>query len=113
VHTDRHRNRRPPRGDLLEDLEIDLIGLAAATPLLRLRQAEQPRRTQLGEYALGVGLGLLVRVDDRVEHLVSDIAGQRDEIFGILRRQQTVDGHGHALYPRTTDLDLAVTGSCG
>ena len=51
VHADRDRHRRPPRRDLLEHLQIDLVGLAAATPLLRLRQAEQPRGTQLGEDA--------------------------------------------------------------
>jgi hypothetical protein len=113
VHTDRHSNRGPARRDLLEHLQIDLVGLAAAAPLLWLGQAEQPRGTQLGEHPFWIGLGLLVRIHDRVEHLVRDVAGQRDEIFRILRRQQPVDRHGHELYPRAADLDLAVTSGSG
>jgi len=34
-----------------------------------------------------------VRVDDRIENLVGDIAGERDQIFGFLRRQQPVHAH--------------------
>jgi len=94
VHADRDRDRRPACGDLLEHLQIDLVGLAAATPLFWLRQTEQPCGTQLREHPFGIGLGLLVRVHDRVEHLVGDIAGQRDQVFRFLRRHKPIDRHG-------------------
>jgi hypothetical protein len=35
-----------------------------------------------------------VLVDDRIQHLIGDIAGQRDELGGIFRRQYPVDRHG-------------------
>lgn len=84
VHADGHRDRCPARGDLLQDLEIDLERLAAATPFLRLRQAQQSGRAELGEDALGIGLVALMLVDDRAEHLVADVPGQRDEVGGVL-----------------------------
>ncbi len=94
MHADRHRHRGPARGDLLQHLQVHLVGLAAAAPLLGLRQAQQARRTQLGEDPVGVGLGLLVLVDDRVEHLVGDVAGERDQFGGFFGGQETVYRHG-------------------
>ena len=93
VHADRDRDGGPPRRDLLEHLQVDLVGLPAAAPLLGLRQAQQPGGAQLGEHALRIGLGLLVGVDDRVEHLVADVARQRDQVCGVVGGQQPVDGH--------------------
>ena len=97
VHADRDGDRGPARGDFLEHLQVDLVRLAAAAPLLGLRQAQQPGGAELREHAFGVGLRLLVLVDDRLEHLVGDVAGQFDQVVGLLGGQQPVDGHGSAL----------------
>jgi hypothetical protein len=96
VHADRDRDRGPASGDLLEDLQVDLVGLAAAAPLLGLRQAEQPRGPELREHPFGIGFGLLVGIDDGIEHLVGDVAGEVDEVFCLLRWQQPVDRHVRA-----------------
>ena len=94
VDADGHGDRRPPSGQLLEDLQVHLVGLPAAAPFLRVRQCQQPGLTQGCEDAVGVGLVLLVLVDDRIEHLVGDIGGQLDQFARLGCRQQSVDGHG-------------------
>ena len=96
VHADRDRDRRPAGRDLLEHLQIDLVGLTAAAPFLGLGQAQQPCRSELGEHAVGIGLGALVFVDDRVEQLVDDVSGQGDELIGFGGGEQAVYGHGGA-----------------
>ena len=62
------------------------VGLSATTPVLGLRQAEQPGCAELGEHAVGIGLCSLVLVDFCVEELVGDVAGQRDEFGGLWER---------------------------
>ena len=94
VHADGHRDGGPARGDLLEHLQVHLVRLAAAAPLLGLRQAQQARGAELREHAVGVRLGPLVLVDDRIEHLVGDVAGQRDQLRGLVGGEQAVDRHG-------------------
>ena len=94
VHADGHGDRGPAGGDLLEHLQVHLERLTAAAPLLWLRQAQQPRRAQLGEHAVGIRLGPLVFVDDRVQHLVGHVAGQRNELRGFVRGEDAVDWHG-------------------
>ena len=42
VHADRDGHCRPARGNLLEGLKVDLVGLATAAPLLGVGQAQQP-----------------------------------------------------------------------
>ena len=113
VHADRDRDRGPPGRDLLEHLQVHLVGLAAAAPLLRLRQAQQPGRTELGEHSLGVGLRLLVRVDDRVEHLVADVAGERDQFNGVFGRKQAIDRHGSTVNRAAGDDAGAAVGTTG
>src|SRR6201999_2265429 len=72
---------------------VDLVGLPATAPFLRVRQCQQPRLTQRCENAFGIGLTLLVLVDNRIEHLVGYIGGQSDQFVRLGRRQQTLDGH--------------------
>ena len=43
-----------------------------------------------------IRLGLLVRVDDRVEHLVGDVAGEGDQVCGVVGGQQPVHWHVRA-----------------
>ncbi len=101
VHADRDGHCGPPRRELLEHLQVHLEGLPAPAPLLGLRKAQQPRSAELGEHPFGVGLGLLMGVDDRIEHLVADVARKRDQVMGFIRWQQPVDRH---------ELDILVSG---
>ncbi len=94
VHADRDGDGGPARRDLLEHLQVDLVGLAAAAPLLGVRQAQQPRLAERREHTLRVGLGLLVldrrsgrgpcRRSSRVE---------LDQLVGLIGGKKTVDGH--------------------
>ena len=54
VHADRHRDRGPAGGDLLEYLQVHLERLPAATPLLRLRKTQQTGGAELGEHPFGI-----------------------------------------------------------
>jgi hypothetical protein len=94
VHRHGDRDGRPPRGELLEHLQVDLVGLAAAAELLRIGQPEQARPAQGREEALGVGLGALVVVHARRQFLVGDLARQLDERPGLVGGQEPVDRHG-------------------
>ena len=94
VNTRRDRDRRPARTEFLEDLQVHLVRLTAAAPLLRIRQPEQTRLTHLGEQAVGIPFGLLVLVDDRQEPFVGEIPGQRDEVVSLVSGQESIDGHG-------------------
>ena len=92
AHADRHR--RPARGELLQYLQVDLVGLAATPELLGVGEAEQPGGTQRREEPFGIGLGALVLLDARRQLLVGEVAGEREQVSGLLRGQHPVDGHG-------------------
>ena len=62
VHADAHPDARPGRRDLLQHLEVDLVGLPAAAVLLGVGQAQQAgpaerREDVAGEGLVGLGLG--------------------------------------------------------
>ncbi len=89
-----HRDGGPASGELLQDLEVDLVGLASAAVLLGIDQAEQPGPAEGGEQSLGVALGPFVLLDARGEFLVGDLPGEGDEIRGFGGGKQSVDVHG-------------------
>ena len=93
VHAGRDGNGRPPRAEFFEHLQVHLVGLAAASPLLGIGQTEQSCLAHLGEEAVGIPLGLFVLVDDGEELLVGEVPGQRDQITSLVGGQETVDGH--------------------
>ena len=53
MHGHAERHRHPPGGELLEHLQVHLVGLAAAAELLRVRQRQQAGPTQGGEHLSG------------------------------------------------------------
>ena len=57
VHRDPDADARPDGRDLLDHLEVDLVGLAAAAVLLGVGQAEQPGAAQRAEHLAREGLG--------------------------------------------------------
>jgi hypothetical protein len=106
VHAGRHGHGRPARRELLEHLQVDLVRLAPAADLLGVGQPEQPRLAERREQALRIGLGPLVLVDARRELLVREVAGQVEQVLGLLGGQQPVDGHrGHSLSVRKAVLE--------
>lgn len=85
---------RPARGELFEDLEVDLVGLASAAVLLRVRQAEETGLAEGREEPFGVRLGGLVLVHLGRELLVGDLPGEGDEVRCLGGGKQAVDIHG-------------------
>ena len=55
VHGDADADAGPDRADLLEHLEVDLVGLAAAAVLLGVGQAQQPGLAERAEDVAGEG----------------------------------------------------------
>ena len=53
MDTDGYGDRGPSSGNLFENLQVDLVWLAAAAPFLGTGQAEQTRLTESGEYTVG------------------------------------------------------------
>ncbi len=94
VHAGGHRDRRPARAELLEDLQVHLVRLAAAALLLGVGQPEQPRLAERAEQPVGQRLGGLAGRGPRGELLVADVPDQREELGRLGRGQQAVDGHG-------------------
>ena len=94
MHRHRHRHRGPARAQFLEDLQVDLVRLAAAAEALRIGQAEQPRLAQRAEQPLGVGRGAFVLIDPGGQLLVGDLPGEGEENLGVPVRQQAVHRHG-------------------
>ena len=50
MHGHAERHRHPPGGELLEHLQVHLVGLTPAAELLRVRQRQQAGLTQGGEH---------------------------------------------------------------
>jgi hypothetical protein len=95
VHAGADADAGPRGGDLLDHLQVDLVRLRAAAVLLGEGQAQQPRAPQqpvrlLGERAALLQLGRLRR-----ELLGGEVAGEREQLLGLLGGQEPVDGGGH------------------
>ncbi len=92
VHGDADADARPHRADLLEDLEVDLVGDRAPAVLLGVGQPQQPGLAELGEDVAGerpVGLG----GDGALGQLVGrDLADQPQQVGGLLGRQDSASG---------------------
>ena len=94
VHADAESDAGPPDRQLLEHLQVDLVGLAAAAHLLGEGQAEQAGVPQDAEDLAGEPLLPLVGRRLRRQLGVGQLAGQREEVGGLLGGQLTLDAHG-------------------
>ncbi len=94
MHRHRHRHRGPARAQFLEDLQVDLVGLAAAAEALRIGQAERARLAERAEQPLGIGRRAFVPIGPGGQFRVGDLPGEGEEILGALVRQEAVYGHG-------------------
>jgi hypothetical protein len=97
VHRHGDGHRRPPGAELLEHLQVDLVGLPSPTELLRVGQPEQAEPAEGREQPLGIGLGPLVLVHAGRQLLVRDLADEREQVLRLLAGQQAVDGHSGPL----------------
>ena len=98
MHGDTDGHAHPGRGDLLDHLEVDLVGLGAAAELLGIGQREQARAAEGAERldreaGLGGG-GALGVVDPGPQLLVADLAGQVDQVLTFLGRHEAGRRHG-------------------
>ena len=97
MHRDPDAHRRPHRGDLLEDLEVDLVGLPAAAVLLGVGQAQQPGLAQHREHVAREGLGGLRLGGARGQLAGRDLAGEGEEVSRLLGGQHAAGGHAVVL----------------
>ena len=94
MHADAQGDARPAGGELLDDLQVDLVGLAAAADVLAEGQAEQPRLAQRPERLAREALLPLELRGVRRQLGVGQFAGQREEVVGLTGGQFAVDRHG-------------------
>ena len=94
VHARPDTDARPRGGDLLEDLEVDLVGLGPAAVFLRIGEAEQARPAQRQEDITRERAGPLRVIDPGTHLLVGDFARELDEIGRLWGRHESLRGHG-------------------
>ena len=94
VHADADGDRHPHGGDLLNDLEIDLIGLAATTEFLGVGQGQQAEGPQGAEGVLGETALTFEGVHPRSQLFAAYLPGHLDERAGLVRRHQPRCCHG-------------------
>ena len=113
VHAHRDRDRGPPHGQFLQDLQVHLVRLAAAAQRLGIRQAQQARRTDdledLGrEDPGGFRLG-----DAGRQLALGQLPGQVEQVSGLTAGQHPVHGHDALLATRGRDgARAAATAPC-
>ena len=93
VHADPHPDARPDGGDLLEHLEVDLVGLTTAAVLLVVGQAEQARATEQPEHLAREALLRLGARGERQQLVGRQVADQPEQVDGLLGRQVAAGGH--------------------
>ena len=94
MDADADRDARPGAGDLLERLQVDLVGLPGAADLLRVRHPEEAELAELAEDVArerAVGLGLR---GARRQLGGGDVAGEPDDLLGLGGGQVALGGHG-------------------
>jgi hypothetical protein len=94
---------RPSGGQLLDDLEVDRVGLRATADVLGEGQPEQAGVAEQPEHLAGKALLALVLRGLRCQFGVGDLAGQRDEILGLAGGQFAIDGHSSPCDVAPTD----------
>ena len=97
VHRHPDADRGPHGADLLEDLEVDLVGLVAAAVLLGVGQRQQAGLAEHPEDLAREGLGGLRLGRPRRELLGRDLAGEGEQVAGLVGGQLAASGQGQAL----------------
>ncbi len=82
------------RAELLEDLQVDLVGLAAAAVLLGVGQAEHADLPEHPEDVAREGLARLVGGRAGRELLVGEVAHELDQVGGLGGGHHAAGWHG-------------------
>ncbi len=94
VHRDPDPDAGPDPGELLQDLEVDLVGLATAAVLLGVGEPEDAGLAEHREHVARERLGGLGLGHPGVQLLVREVADQADQVGGLVGRHDTAGGHG-------------------
>ena len=89
-------------------LQVDRVRLAAPADVLREGQPQQPGLAELREHLAREALLPLVGRGVRGEFGVGQLAGQRDQVGGLLGGQFAVDRHGAPWSENSTEDGTAV-----
>ena len=97
VDGDAHRHAHPGARNLLDDLEVDLVGLAPAAELLRVRKRQQAGAAQgaedVGGELLAQGGGGLGSIDLGAEFLGDDLTGEVEEVVALVGGEESLHRH--------------------
>ena len=94
MHGDAHGHAHPRRGNLLDNLQVNLIRLCAAADLLGIWKGEQTRATQQGKSIAGELGGFFGGTGDGCEMVGADLTGQVDEVLRLLGGHEAFCWHG-------------------
>ncbi|CAM5638611.1 hypothetical protein SALBM217S_02227 [Streptomyces griseoloalbus] len=87
MHADAEGDGEAGPGELLQDLEVDLVRLVAAAVLGVVRQAEQAGLGQQGEQLPGEAARFLLLGGPGGDLALCDVADEREQVPGLVRGQ--------------------------
>nr|BFE56650.1 hypothetical protein GCM10020063_011760 [Dactylosporangium thailandense] len=93
VHGDALGHGQPAGRELLEDLQVELVGHPGPADLLGVGQAEQPGPAEDLEQLAGEAALRLELVDARRQLAVGDLPDEPDERRALVRQERPVHGH--------------------
>ncbi len=85
----------PCAGELLDDLEVHLVGLPSAAGLLGVRQAEEPGRSEGAEDVAREGTRGLGLVDPRSQLAVDEVVDESEKVARLVRGESPLHREGH------------------
>jgi hypothetical protein len=109
VHTHADGHGGPPRGDLLQHLEVDRVGLAPAADVLTERQSQQPDLAQETEDLAGEPALVLELGGPWPQFLVRDVRDQFQQVIGLAGWQFAFYFHCWALSCGLVQVDSWMT----
>ena len=106
VHRDADRHGQPGVPELLQHLQVALVGLRTAAEPLRVGQREQPGPAEQREPVAREGPALLGLGRPRGQLGRRDPTGELDQVLGVRRGQHPVDRHGPTLRARVEECRM-------
>ncbi|KWT62026.1 hypothetical protein ADL21_10700 [Streptomyces albus subsp. albus] len=97
MHADAETHGQPGGRQLLQHLEVDLVGLLTAAELLAVREGEQPGLGEQREDLPGETPRLLLLRGGGPDFTLDEIPYQRQQVAGLLRGQPAVHRPGAVL----------------
>lgn len=94
MHRQPDAHRHPRGRDLLQDLQVDLVGHVAAAPALGVGQPEQAGLAEQPELVPREALGLLVLGREWFQLVAGEFGRQREQVGVLAVGKQALDRHG-------------------